>query len=208
MKGLTFAFAVILFLSMNVVNADQGAAGNTKPQYLDHFKVTYDEVNDVTNVSENGPYGDGVPGTGDTISGHQLMMLWKISFPGKKYSETGASVNLTFTEVHYDKHLITLTLGNKYETGDTVSLLAGDQHFKLGTANYTQSLYGDDFIGHTPVEVLNVTAPISLVTAVANSPKFLGAITAVNPESSKPFVFDQYETGLAQSMLYILDSLR
>jgi hypothetical protein len=206
MKRFIMAFVVFSFAGINLANAQ--AAANVKPPYLDHFKVTYDEVNDVTNVSENGPYGDGVPGTGDTISGHQLAMLWKVSFAGKKYTEAGASINLTFTEIHYDKRLITLTLGNRYEVGDTISLLAGTNHYKLGTANYTQSLYGDDFIGHTPVEVLNVTAPIALLTDVANNPKFLGAITAVNPESSKPFVFDQYETGLAQSLLYILNSMR
>src|ERR1700677_3793338 len=130
MKGFIFILIALWFAGLSVANAQDAA----KPKYLDHFKVTYDEVNDVTNVSENGPYGDGVPGTGDTISGHQLTMLWRISFAGKKYAEAGASVNLTFTEVHYDKRLITLTLGNHYEAGDTISLLAGDQHFKLGTA--------------------------------------------------------------------------
>jgi hypothetical protein len=173
----------------------------------DRFNLAYDEVNDTTTISDKITWGEGIPNTGDAITGHNLHFTVQIKYQGKRYNPsdtTNTTATLLFIEMH-DKVDDTNML---YEDQDSIALLVDGTRFKLGKADYSQHPAGDDFVGKRMLETLSVPVDLSVLETIAKSKKVLGAITAKNTDASKPFNFGPDDFRLVSKALDLLDSLK
>jgi hypothetical protein len=172
----------------------------------DRFNAIYDDVNDVTTISDKVTWGDSIPGTGDAISRHGLFLTLQIKFQGKKYNpdDSGTTASLMFIEMHYDDNDTSFL----YEDQDPVALLVDGNRTKLGNAYYSQSVGGDAIIGKRELEILTVPVDLSLLDTIAQAKVIKGAITAKNPATAGSFLFGNDQFRLLGMALDYLDAFK
>jgi hypothetical protein len=198
MKKIFLAF--VFFLSISPVLASDSYPSS------DRFNLTYDDVNDMTILSDKITWGEGIPGTGDAFTGHSLYLSVQIKFQGKKYDPTDPNTvtNLIFMEMH-DKSTDTNYL---YEDDDTIALLIDGNRSKLGKAYYSQKVVGDDVVGKRLLETLSVKTNLSVLESISQAKQVKGSITAQNPTSSAPFTLGKNDIDLISKALDLLDKLK
>jgi hypothetical protein len=173
----------------------------------DRFNMAYDEVNDTTTITDKVTWGEPIPNTGDAFTGHCLYVTLQIKYQGKRYNPSdtdNTSANLMFVELHYKADDVNF----QYEDQDNVALLVDGTRFKLGKADYSQRIGGDNFIGKRGLEILSVPVDLSVLETIANSRKVVGAITAKSADASKTFSFGPNDFQLVSKALDLLDSLK
>ena len=200
MKKLLLLF--VLFLSVKPLLADD------KDQIeKDRFVVAYDLVNDVTTITDKWSTGRGIPGTGDGFSGQDLNFEFKVQFPGKVYNPKDPALGLVliFVERYINDNYLK---GARYESGDTVVLLADDTRYKLGGASYAVAQYGDAMVGRHPMEVLGVFITPDILAAMGKAKKLMGVINAQNADAAKPFTFDAKDVAYIDKLIDVLNTLQ
>ncbi len=172
----------------------------------DRFNATYDDVNDVTTISDKVTWGDSIPGTGDEITGHGLFLTLQIKFQGKKYNpdDPNTTVALMFIEMHFDPTDTSVL----YEDQDPVALLVDGNRTKLGNAYYSQNVGGDAIIGKRELEILTIPVDLALLDTIAQAKVVKGAITAKNPATAGSFLFGNDQFRLVNMALDYLDAFK